>query len=168
MTKRIRKRLKDKPKAEINLTSMSAKELRHLKAKVDFLLTNSTEEIDDNNYQFFYTLLTKKLHDILRTKYQPYPIFKKQKLQYKKLVEVVDYLDEFLESMFEKPKRIYYRKLYRMYINQVIGNIQDSPLPLEVSVILNYKNKFAAILDNNFPGYLENGMLKVIFQRNLK
>jgi hypothetical protein len=165
MTTRIRKRLKkDQPKIE--LTSLSSKELKQLKAKIDFLLNNTIEDVDDYNYSFFYGLLTSKLGEILHTSYQPFPLFKKQKIQYNKLVDVVDYLDELMQTMFEKPKKVYYRKLYRMFITLVIQDIQDSPIPLQLPIILNYKSKFPAILDDSFPGYLESGLFKRIFKNN--
>lgn len=162
-----RKRLKRNQKKP-NLTEMSIKELKQLKAKVNFLIENSDEDVDDYGYQIFYELLTNKLHKMLRATHQPYPVFKKQRTHHKKLVAVVDYLDELLQSIFAKPKKLWYRKIYRLYINLVIGDIQDSPITLALPTVLNYKDRFPAILDDSFPGYLENGLIKVVFQKELK
>ena len=146
---------------------MSIRELKQIKAKVDFLLSNSLDDVNDYNYIVFYELLTDKLQTALRTEYQPYPVFRKQKTHYKKLVELVDYLDELLLTIFKAPKKLYYRKIYRIYIALVMDVIQQASLPLELPVILNFKSKFPAVLDNAFPGYLENGLIRVIFSKKI-
>jgi hypothetical protein len=167
MTERIRKRIK-KDKQKLDLTSMSTKELKQLRAKINFLVDNSTDDINDSNYQTFYSLLTDSLNRTLLNTYQPFPVFKKQKTQYNKLVEVVDYLDQLVQDTFAKPKKLFYMKIYRLYITLVKADLTNSPIPLGIPTILNYKSKFAGILDNNFPGYLENGLFRVLFDKKLK
>lgn len=156
----------NKQKISELLITLTVSELEEIKNKISFLLPVKSVKVSDTSEMLLYTVITTKLTKETGEQYRPFNIFIKTTQMKKKIKEVVAYLNKsFVKFCVDKKqKRTYKIKYYNIFAELMIRDITDSPLPLTVNCVLNNYEKFAALLEQNFPGYGASGLVSwVIF-----
>jgi hypothetical protein len=145
-----------------NLKSMTDAELIKLRDAIDDLLR---ERVADNtpDVAIFYELVNKMLKQMLHNNLPQLSRLKlKSRPVYDKVVAVTHYLNEWaaeaVPTITEK-KAIYY-----LYVSLVRDQISQTNISLNLNTVLNFKDKFPALIYDSFPGYVDSGLLPVIIK----
>jgi len=161
------KKFKRKTPYEIvvnNLHKLNQKELKKLTASVEFLLTEEISIVADSS-KLFYETLTATLSTHLGQDFIPFHLVRKK--YGKKLTEVSNFLDKYLEKIHIVNTRTQ-TQIYKLYAELLIKHIENSPLPMTLNVLLGIYDQFPAVLEKSFPGYMKAGLTGSIFdQRSL-
>ena len=148
------------------LPNFTNEQLQKLKSKIDFLLKDVVSNQSGTAEFFLYTALSEVLKKKLRIEVIPFPIFKKKTGYGKKLGEVRKYLDDYLNRV-RKGRRSTRTEKYQYYLlfaNIMIDDLEGHPSPTTVQLVLNCYQQFPSLLDKQFPGYAESGLLEMIFK----
>lgn len=154
-----------------DLKKMNKEDLKQLKARISFVLKyKGTSDVKDTvilKDHLFYDAVITELNKTLPegTKYSD-SFFLMQKSKYlEKFLDCQKYLDEVLKEITKKSINNHMRmKFYKMSVNWVIKKIQEtSPEELSIVYILNYIKYIPAIIERNFPGYYQAGLLDLVF-----
>lgn len=148
------------------ITSLKEEELKNIRTRIDFLLSSkkgtekkSTEEIQ------FYTLLTNEIERRLKKKPSPFPVFKKQAI-YKKFKKTFEEMLEYRKDctggiLLDKKMRGSFNSLA---IGVVLGDFDDSPIPLSMTTALTTFANLPGLLDRSFPGYVRGGAMLILLK----
>lgn len=154
-------------KINLLLIKLSQQELKEIKNKIDYLISDSSI-LKDNDLIYldlFYLCLSDKLNQLLKIGgLSPLPVLKKLNNKvYKKLITVYEYILEYLDKLIENSTKDDKFKFFRLYAD-LLGNYTNS-IKIEMvclTGLLNNYEKFPTLIEDNFPGYLESGLFEVI------
>lgn len=86
--------------------------------------------------------------------------------------EIQDCLDNYLCELLQdesskKIFKVFRKKFYSIYVDLIINDLLswDKAPPLNIQIVLSWYSKFAGLLDKAFPGYIESGLIKLIFNK---
>ncbi len=145
-----------------NLKSMTDAELIKLRDTIDDLLR---ERVADNtpDVAIFYKEVEKMLKQML---HQDLPQLSRLKLQsrpvYDRVVAVTHYLNEWAAEAV--PTIAEKRAIYYLYVSLVRDYISQTNIRLSLTTVLNFKEKFPALIYDSFPGYVDAGLLPVVIK----
>ncbi len=156
---------------EKRLIKMSRDDLLELKKKIDlFLMLSSENDKDlksDSDIALLYRSLTVKIASVTGQSIPSLHILKaKNEKQYKRIRELKTVLNTWLWEILDyEPGRMQKVQLYIIYARMVVKYLQEIPnAPISLTSLLNCKDKFPSIFERHYPGYLECGLGKVIFE----
>lgn len=162
----------DKRQIEQILPSLSQKELKEIKNKIDYLLSDlsivsneSKKELKD--LDLFYRCITDELNKLLgRKKGIPLLVLKKSNDRlYKQVVIVYKFLIGYLQELIDKPTKDHRLKFFMLYAELMGDYMKDITFDMiGLSGMLKVHKKFPGMIDDTFPGYLEAGAFSVIFK----
>ena len=96
-------------------------------------------------------------------------VFKKSKIGYKQLGECLKTLDNFIIILQKNINitRFTRKQIYNLYVEIIVEYLIKYRISISINSILNCHEKFLSLLDKKYPGYLENGLLYLIFSENI-
>jgi hypothetical protein len=160
---------------EINkqLPSLSEKELKNLKDKIDFLLKDTVcVNKESSTEHLLYNAISSNLLKKTRDKLMPFGVFRKR-VNYKRFKEMHKFLDEMFEDVISsvnnlKSKKAYKEKWYQLFCTILFKNLEDWDFTIDIQSILNNFGRFPGLLNKEFPGYSEAGILFKLLEKDKK
>lgn len=150
-----------------NLPNLSQDELKKLDHNIKFYLKYSI--VEGSKYEsLLYDSVNSKVTELTGANIF-FAVFKKSKIGYKQLGAVVSTIENFVVILSKKIKvtRLKRKQLYNLYVDVIVEYLIKYNIPVSVNSVLNCHEKFTALLDKKYPGYLENGLLYLLFSDNM-
>ena len=78
-------------------------------------------------------------------------------------------MDNFITLINKNTKvtRLLRKQIYNLYVEIIVEYLVKYRIPISINSILNCHEKFLSLLDKKYPGYLESGLLYLIFSENV-
>lgn len=154
-----------------NLPVMTEKELRELRARIDFLLrgshqrsppTNGDDTNQGNGREDPVHMVLDVVHRLCRDHgLESRPLEALRASQgYASFAEKVP---QVLASLGAKEfNLVELRTLLRLALGLTLEELLTMGVPVSASVLMNHVHRVPGVLDTHFPGYREAGMLKLV------
>lgn len=149
------------------LPNLSQDELKKLDNNIKFYLKYSI--VKGSNYEtLLYESINSKVNELTGDNLF-FAVFKKSKIGYKQLGVCVNTLENFVTIIDKNIKvtRLRRKQLYNLYVNVIIEYLIKYNIPISINSILNCHEKFIALLDKKYPGYIETGLLYLLFSDSI-
>jgi len=142
------------------LTGLSRDDLRELKGRVEYLLKGD-KNVDDCGAQI-HRVITDEL--TARGIYgMPFGVLKKQ-AYYAAHKEGSASVEEFSKRYMKPPSRVEALKVYRVLVKMLSRRLIAEGTPLSPKTMSQGLKRIPAIVDCQFPGYRESGLLPAIYR----
>lgn len=145
------------------------KDLPEVKKLLDSLLqktSDAQEKTNDGNLELFY----KILQESLKQNTPPLSVLKRNSPKlFTVLKNTNTFIDEYVCNDVAKGKVILRSKsivFYRLYVELMRRWFIELDIPLSLSAILHNHQKFPALVDRQFPGYVAAGLLLDVLDRS--
>lgn len=157
------------------LTTLDPKELQQIALAVSHLIeikgqsSRKKSKSDEDKYpnrEFFFIEVSSAVRRVASDPIPPY----QQVLTNKTLgpllnaayIFVEDYLQRIKGSVvIDRPRRLWY---YQLFARLLITRLKAAEAPVTLRLVLQSAEKFPTALDRAFPGYVESGLLFMIFK----
>ena len=149
------------------LPMLSQEELKKVDDTIKFYLKSIKKETHPEEV-LLYDSINKKVREITEGDLF-FNVFKKSKIGYKQLLECLKTLDNFIMVLQKTISitRFARKQMYNLYVEVIVEYLIKCRIPISINSILNCHEKFLSLLDKKYPGYLESGMLYLIFCNDL-
>lgn len=150
------------------LPNLTSEELTKLDDSLKFYLTHSKKEFHSEE-ALLYDSINNKVKSITENDLY-FNIFKKSKIGYKQLGECLITLDNFIKILTKSLTitRFTKKQIYNLYAEIITEYLIKYRIPVSINSILNCHEKFLSLLDKKYPGYLESGLLYLVFCENIE
>lgn len=146
------------------LKGLTPAELEEVRTKALFLLRRSGSRAAD---------VPETLYDAIRdhllsrgVSVQPYSVFRRKSKHRTTFDQVASTLREFTDQHLKPKTHLQRIQAYGVLLNAVTRRLQGQGIPLSLNTFLSTLPKAPSLLDLEFPGYLESGLLpQVLFRR---
>lgn len=148
------------------LPKLSQNDLRQIKTHLDFLLqtTNKVNQLEDK--KIFYDIIGSIIYQKTRDRTPFYNIFIVSK--HKKILDhAFSFINNYFNSItsnikIKKSTKIVRQKFYMTFAKLIVAYLDRINVPISMSAVLKCVEKFPGLLDSEFPGYLEAGLVEKI------
>ena len=149
------------------LPTLSQEELKKIGDSIKFYLKSGKKETHPEEI-LLYDSINNKVKEITEN-YLFFNVFKKSKIGYKQLDECLKTLDNFITLINKNTKvtRLLRKQIYNLYVEIIVEYLVKYRIPISINSVLNCHEKFLSLLDKKYPGYLESGLLYLIFSENV-
>ena len=150
------------------LPMLSQEELKKVDDTVKFFLKSVKKE-DVSEEILLYDSINIKVKEITENNLF-FNVFKKSKIGYKQLGECLKTLDNFIKILQKNINitRFTRKQIYNLYVEIIAEYLIKYRIPISINSILNCHEKFLPLLDKKYPGYLESGLLYLVFSENIE
>lgn len=143
------------------LPSMTEQELTEIETRI-FLIKSTLYQKNNNKEEaVFYDIMTSSLQNLLKTKYPPFPVFKKQTI-YPKYKKAVDFLKQYLYTSLPEATERDKHRFYLLYMDILIENNKQVNFPISLKSCIYSYELFPSLLTMYFPGYGKSSLLKIV------
>lgn len=158
-------------KIEKLITKMTKNDLLELKTRIDLLLQLSQEHDkdlkSDSDISLLYRSLIGRVALITGNALPPLHVLKtRNEKVHKRIRDLKTFLNMWLWSILDyEPSRMQKVQLYLMYAKLTSKFLNAIPgAPITLRSLLNCKDRFPDVFENSFPGYIEAGLGKAVFE----
>ena len=150
------------------LPTLSQEDLKKIEDTIKFYLKSTKKEVHSEEV-LLYDSINNKVKVITENDLF-FNVFKKSKIGYKQLGECLKTLDNFITIINKNIKvtRLLRKQIYNLYVEIIVEYLLKYRIPVSINSILNCHEKFLSLLDKKYPGYLEGGILYLVFSDNIK
>ncbi|HBD94517.1 MAG TPA: hypothetical protein DC057_10150 [Spirochaetia bacterium] len=145
------------------LPKLNGEEFKKLEDALKFYLVHSKKETQSEEILLYDSINTKIKgltgHELF------FGVFKKSKIGYKQLGECLITLNNFINLLGKhiKVTKLTRKQVYNLYTEIITEYLIKYRIPVSVNSVLNCHEKFLSLLDKKYPGYMENGLLYLVF-----
>ena len=151
------------------LPSLNKVELEEVIKKASFLEKTKGVRSSGSEEETFYGILTSELVKMFRNKPTAYFVFVKQcnYNSFKTDFEgTLDYMEiAFKNKRITRPAKLHF---YLIATKIIINDFDTSPVPLNLKTLINGFNILPSLIDREFPGYAQAGLLPMILKAKYK
>ncbi len=146
------------------LTTLTPEELRELRARAGLLLQNSTASSGDSIDE---EVLADVLADELRAKSIRVPVYGvlKRMHHYKAFHEAAPLVEAFTTAHVRPRTKAERRVAYTVFVRMVVRYMESARIPVSHKAACQQLRRVPEIVERQFPGYVENGLLRSIVSR---
>ncbi len=153
------------------LLSMSKKELKVLKAKIEMLLENKPDEFTStqhSNTELFLMVLGEVLKNRFNGSVPPIAVLRasrKYRNTLLKLYKAVAGLNEWAETVLgSKLNRLEKLKLYNITADLICDYLYKINIPINLKTVVNCSDRLPSLIDRAFPGYVKSGLFHIVLK----
>jgi len=146
------------------LSELSTKQLTQVRNSCQSLL-DMQEQKDPNvrKQMLLYDIIQRSITAVTGASAQPYHVFVKTQ-NGKMLQKAVDRLDAMFAEHVPPMNRSEYRRAIQICVSAIVDHLQLYSGTLVTANVLKRVQEIEAYLDNQFPGYIRNGLGHMIFK----
>lgn len=150
------------------LVFLTRKEQEEISTRLNFLLS-SNKKTSSSGEELFYMRVSQVLNKELSTKEIPYYIFKKSSA-YKKLKDAFTATSGYMKNAFKgstvtRPQQ---QQFYMLATLSVLDDLSRSPIPTNMTTVLQTFRDIAGLMDRAFPGYSQSGLMPMVLKAKFK
>lgn len=150
-----------------SLPLLKKQDLLDIQDRIKFLLKNYgiTIQTEKSNRSGFYEIIASTITKFTNEVAVPYNVIRgKNTFYFKKFTEVHDFVDSFVESsLSEPPKKQVRYKSYRLFSEMLCKYLKTVNSPINLNSVLNSYKSFPRLVEDGFPGYIQNGLGSIVF-----
>lgn len=148
------------------LPKLSQKDLKQIKIRLDFLIQATNDSKNSRDKELFYATICEVYCHKTKNKLPFFTIFIKSKNK-KSLDQTYLFITNYFNSFTSNIKikgsiKIARQKFYILFAKLVISYLIEQKLPVSIVTILSHHEKFPGLIEIQFPGYIESGLVQEI------